>query len=426
MPLPTVSCPLNNMAAALTTAEQALAERFASIHATEYTVFERVLSAFRAHKVSESHFYSVSGYGHDDIGRETLDKVAADCFMAEAAMVRPHWVSGTHAIATALRGCLQPGQHMLCLTGRPYDTLEEVIGLRGKSSQSLTAWGVTYEEIAPFDDDGALELAQLATEKAKASMAKANMLYIQRSCGYATWRQSVSVADIQAMVAYAKTINPTAVVVVDNCYGEFVEATEPTAVGADIVVGSLIKNPGAGLAESGGYIAGKTEWVNRCADAWTAPGVGAKGGAMQNTTRTLLQGLFLAPSVVASAVKGMVLAAHLFNQAGYKVSPVAAASRTDIIQTIELGSGDALKTFCKVLQANSPVDSHLTPQPDQLPGYQDPVLMAGGTFVQGSTIELSADGPMRPPYAAFMQGGLSYAHVRTVLAAMLPELVKLH
>jgi cystathionine beta-lyase family protein involved in aluminum resistance len=396
----------------------ALSDAFESIEAVESITMRRVMEAFRNHRVSEQHFYTVNGYGHDDAGRDALDAVFATAMKAEAALVRPHFVSGTHTLSVALRGCLSPGGTLVIVTGNPYDTLEEVLGLRGDSRQSLIKQGVSVHIGQAFGDDGQLSPEDGLAEK----IASATVVYFQRSCGYASNRPTYTVDQIGAVITWAKQHNPTACIMVDNCYGEFTEADEPTAVGADLLVGSLIKNPGGGLAPTGGYIAGSHYWVDRCAEALTAPGIGNQGGAMLHTTPVYLKGLFLAPSVVASSLKGMVLAAHVFDSVGYTVSPKANAQRSDIIQRLTLGSADALLTFCRTLQANSPVDSHLRPEPAKLPGYADLVIMAGGTFVQGSTIELSGDGPMREPYTVFLQGGLVYSHTRWVLAHVLSEL----
>jgi cystathionine beta-lyase family protein involved in aluminum resistance len=384
----------------------------------QHMAFERVIEAFTKNKVGEYHFHSVTGYGHDDLGREVTDKVFADAFQAEAALVRVQMVSGTHAIAVALNGCLRAGEMLLSLTGRPYDTLEEVIGLRGESRQSLRAKGVHYQEIS-FLKEGVFD--PHLNWREEALIKKAKVAYIQRSRGYSL-RPSLSVDEIAQMVAMMKAINPHIVVLVDNCYGEFTEPMEPTAVGADLMAGSLIKNPGGGMVPAGGYIAGKTQWVESAADALTCPGVGSEGGYTFNQTRLLLQGLFMAPGIVKEALKGMTLAAHLFENYGYPVLPHWSSVRSDIIQVIHLQSAENLVNFCRVLQKVSPVDSALTPEPCQVPGYGVDVVMAGGTFVEGSTIELSADGPLRPPYTVFLQGGLTYAHTRYALKKILTEL----
>lgn len=405
--------------------ENSLTEQFTEITQVERAVYQRVLDGFITHQVNEQHFYTVNGYAHDDMGREVLDKVYAYALQSEAALVRPHFVSGTHTIATALRGVCQPGNTLLSLTGRPYDTLEETLGTRGSSTQSLKAWGVNYQEIDPFNTNGQLELDDVESSTIN-KIVEADILYIQRSCGYHPTRATLTIAELKQLISWAKKANPNAPVLVDNCYGEFVELDEPTSIGADLIMGSLIKNPGGGLAPTGGYIAGKANLITQCAEALTAPGVGSDGGMMFNLTHTMLQGLLQAPTAVANALKTMVLVACLFEANGYTVSPVAAAKRGDIIQRIALGTPEKLQTFCEVLQHNSPIDSHLTPIAEKLPGYADPVIMAGGTFVQGSTIELSADGPMREPYTVYLQGGTNYTHGRLVMSRLLEQLNKLN
>lgn len=388
---------------------------------TAQICFERVLTAFQKHRVGEEHFASVTGYGHDDLGREVVDKVFADALQAESALVRAQIVSGTHAIAVALRGCLQPGQVLLSITGRPYDTLEEVIGLRGDSKQSLIAQGVTYREISIFnpDDDRFVEL--VFNDAQADDIQNADAIFIQRSRGYSP-RPSLSIAQLEVLIQQLKAMKPELVVMVDNCYGEFTEACEPPSVGADLIAGSLIKNPGGGIVPAGGYVAGKTEWVKRAADALTSPGIGSRGGYTFEMTRLVLQGLFLAPNVIKEALKGMTLAAKVFDELGYETSPHWEDSRSDIIQMIHLRDADKLVTFCQQLQKVSPVESAVTPIPSEVPGYGDLVVMAGGTFIEGSTIELSADGPLRDPYTVFLQGGLVYQHTRYALQTILKTL----
>lgn len=392
-----------------------------------YDTFERVLNAFIRHKVGEEHFLAVTGYGHDDLGREVTDAVFADALQAETALVRPHIVSGTHALAVGLHGCLHPGDTMLSLTGRPYDTMEEVIGLRGTSKQSLAAKGVHYREISIFQQSGNPEDPQTYTvsehfsEQEAEAIQQANMLFIQRSRGYSL-RPSLTIPQLERLIQQAKAINPNAVVMVDNCYGEFTQAQEPTAVGADLIAGSLIKNPGGGIVPAGGYVAGRADLIDSCADYLTCPGVGREGGYMFDLTRTLLQGLYLAPGVVGDALKGMSLAAKLFADAGYDTAPHWEDSRSDIIQILTLRHPDKLVKFCQILQSRSPINSHVTPIPANPPGYADEVVMAGGTFIDGSTLELSADGPLRSPYAVYLQGGLTYAHTRLALRDILSAL----
>jgi len=392
-----------------------------------YTCFERVLNAFKRHKVGEEHFLSVTGYGHDDLGRETCDAVFADALQAEAALVRVQIVSGTHTLAIGLNGCLKPGDTMLSITGRPYDTLEEVIGLRGDSRHSLAAKGIRYNEISIFEpgptEQPGLQVSvreNITPEEAEA-IRQADLVFIQRSRGYSQ-RPSLTIAQLSALIGEAKRINPRIKVMVDNCYGEFTEAQEPPSVGADLIAGSLIKNPGGGIVPTGGYVAGCQDLVDACADYLTCPGVGAEGGYTFNLTRVLLQGLYLAPGVVKEALKGMTLAAKLFEDAGYETTPHWKDTRSDIIQILTLRDPEKQVKFCQILQSLSPINSHITPVPAKPPGYQDEVVMAGGTFIDGSTLELSADGPLRPPYAVYLQGGLTYAHARLVMRHILEAL----
>lgn len=377
---------------------------------------EKVLSAFRKYKIGLEHFSTVSGYGHDDMGREALDNVFADVFKTEAAIVRNHFVSGTHAIACALFGNLRHGEKLVSVVGTPYDTMEEVIGTRGDYRASLMGHGVLYEEIPLVNNqDVDFEKLQQVIDKS------VNMVTIQRSRGYST-RKSLNIETTKKVIDIVKSKNPDCICFVDNCYCEFVEEKEPLEIGADIVAGSLIKNPGGGIVETGGYIAGKKEFVEQAAYRLTAPGIGTEGGAMLNQTRLIFQGLFMAPSIVAEAIKGSILASQVFEDIGFISTPKPETPRTDLIQTIEFGKPEPLLAFCKALQHNSPVESYLTPIPDEVPGYDDKLIMAGGSFIEGSTIELSADGPMRAPYAAYMQGGLNYAHVKIALNGVLKEL----
>jgi cystathionine gamma-lyase len=376
--------------------------------------------------VSEEHFLSVTGYGHDDLGRETTDAVFADALQAEAALVRLQIVSGTHALAVGLNGCLNPGDRMLSITGRPYDTLEEVIGLRGDSRNSLRAKGVTYDEFSVFEDvedsemPGFLVREEFTQQEAE-QIKNANLVFIQRSRGYSL-RPSLTIAQLEVLIRGVKQINPNVIVMVDNCYGEFTEASEPPAVGADLIAGSLIKNPGGGIVPAGGYVAGRAGLVAACADVLTCPGVGAEGGYTFNLTRVLLQGLYLAPGAVKESLKGMTLAARLFQEAGYETTPHWEDVRSDIIQILILREPEKQIRFCQILQSLSPISSHITPVPDRPPGYADEVVMAGGTFIDGSTLELSADGPLRPPHAIYLQGGLTYAHTRLALRKILEAL----
>ncbi len=377
---------------------------------------EKVLNAFRKNKIGLEHFSTVSGYGHDDLGRETLDKTFADVFKAESAVVRNHFVSGTHALACCLFGNLRHGEKLVSVVGTPYDTMQEVIGTRGDYRASLMGHGVKYEEIPLVNNqDVNFELLEKTIDKS------VNMVTIQRSRGYAT-RKSLNIETTKKVIDIVKAKNPDCICFIDNCYCEFVEEREPIEIGADLIAGSLIKNPGGGIVEAGGYIAGKAEFVEQAAMRLTAPGIGAEGGAMLNQSRLIYQGLFMAPLIVSEAIKGAILASQVFEDIGFISTPKPLEKRTDLIQTIEFGAPEPLMAFCRALQHNSPIESYLTPIPDTVPGYEDKLIMAGGSFIEGSTIELSADGPLRPPYAAYMQGGLSYSHVKIALNGVLDEL----
>lgn len=370
-------------------------------------------------KLHPEHFYTVSGYGHDDLGREVLDKVFADVFKAEKAIARVHFASGTHTLACCLFGNLRPGNKLISAAGSPYDTMQEVIGTAGDDAtkeDSLIAHGVLYDEVPLKDNEVDYEkLEEMIDETV-------TMVLIQRSKGYST-RNSLSIDDIERICKIVKSKNPNCICFVDNCYGEFVDSREPLEAGADLIAGSLIKNPGGGIVEAGGYIAGKAKYVDKSANRLTAPGIGSEGGAMFNQHRLMFQGLFMAPSVVCDAVKGAVLAAKIFEEIGYDSAPKYNEKRTDIIQNIIFGSPEPLEQFCRTIQSLSPVNGYVTPIPEYIPGYEDKVIMAGGTFIEGSTIELSADGPMRAPYVAYMQGGLNYAHVKIALTKFLDNLI---
>lgn len=363
----------------------------------------KVLSAFTANKVSESHFCGSTGYGYDDRGRETLDKVFAHVFGAESALVRHHFVSGTHALATALFGILRPGDIMLACTGKPYDTLDEVIGLRGSGGGSLREFGVQYRQL-DLKPDGTPDIHAISDI---VKSGKVKMAYIQRSRGYSL-RPSLTVSAISEICRAVKAADSSTCVVVDNCYGELVEKQEPTQAGADVIVGSLIKNAGGGIAETGGYIAGRRDLVDLAAQRLTAPGVGGEVGATFSHNRNMFKGLFLAPHIVGEALKTSVFAAALFETLGFKATPCYSAPRTDIIESIELGGEEQLIAFCRGIQHGSPVDSFVSPEPWDMPGYDSRVIMAAGTFTLGSSIELSADAPLREPYAVWLQGGLTY------------------
>ena len=379
---------------------------------------EKVLKAFYNNKIGLEHFASVSGYGHDDMGREALDKVFADVFRAEKAIVRNHFVSGTHTLACCLFGNLRYGEKLISVAGTPYDTMEEVIGTRGDKRASLIGHGVLYDEV-PLINGLDVDLEGIRNKVDETT----NMVLIQRSRGYSL-RKSLTIETIRQIVEIVKSKNPKCICFVDNCYGEFVEKLEPLEVGADLIAGSLIKNPGGGIVEAGGYIAGKEEYVDQAAYRLTAPGIGSEGGAMLNQLRLIFQGLFMAPSVVSEAVKGAILASQVFEDIGFISTPKPHEIRTDLIQTIKFGKPEPLIEFCKTLQSFSPVESYLTPIPDDVPGYDDKLIMAGGSFIEGSTLELSADGPVRPPYAVYMQGGLNYAHVKIALKGIVENIVK--
>lgn len=398
-------------------AEQELKEQFEIIDEIRDYNQEKVLNAFIENKVAPEHFYTVSGYGHDDMGREVLDKVFAHVFKAEKAIARIHFASGTHTLACVLFGNLRPGDKLVSVVGAPYDTMQEVIGTLGDEDtkeDSLIAHGVLYDEVPLKNNDIDLDAIR---EKIDSSV---KMVLIQRSKGYST-RKSISIDTIGRICNTVKSKNPNCICFVDNCYGEFVEDKEPLEVGADIIAGSLIKNPGGGIVEAGGYIAGKARYVDKSANRLTAPGIGCEGGAMFNQHRLIFQGLFMSPSVVSEAVKGAVLAAKVFDEIGYNSSPKYNEKRTDIIQNITFNSPEPLEQFCRTIQSLSPVNGYVTPIPEYIPGYEDQVIMAGGTFIEGSTIELSADGPMREPYVAYMQGGLNYAHIKIALRKILDK-----
>jgi cystathionine beta-lyase family protein involved in aluminum resistance len=398
--------------------EKQLAEQFDIIHEIRDYNQKKVLDAFVENRVAPEHFYTVSGYGHDDLGREVLDKVFAQVFKAEKAIVRNHFVSGTHALACCLMGNLRYGEKLISVAGAPYDTMEEVIGTRGDKRASLMGHGVLYDEIPLKNEmDVDFELLEKTIDKT------CNMVLIQRSRGYSL-RKSLDISIIEKIIHIVKSKNPDCICFVDNCYGEFTEMREPIEVGADLIAGSLIKNPGGGIVEAGGYIAGREDLVEQAAMRLTAPGIGSEGGAMLNQSRLIFQGFFMAPSIVSDAVKGAVLAAKIFEEIGYISTPKFNEKRTDIIQTITFNAQKPLEDFCKTVQELSPINSYVTPIPDDIPGYEDKVIMAGGTFIEGSTIELSADGPIRPPYAVYMQGGLNYAHVKIVLQSILEKINK--
>ena len=396
--------------------EEALKERFEAIDAiAEYNQM-KVIKGMQDNRVSDIHFAATTGYGYNDLGRDTLEEVYASVFHGESALVRPQLMSGTHALHIALSGNLRPGDELLSPVGKPYDTLEEVIGIRD-SVGSLKEYGVIYRQVdlladGSFDYEG---IAQALNDRTK-------LVTIQRSKGYAT-RPTLSVKRIGELISFIKKIKPQVICMVDNCYGEFVETTEPTDVGADMIVGSLIKNPGGGLAPIGGYIVGKKDCVERASYRLSAPGLGKEVGASLGLNQQLYQGLFLSPVVVSGALKGAIFAANLYERLGFAVVPDGSESRHDIIQAITFGTPEGVISFCKGIQAAAPVDSFVTPEPWDMPGYDSPVIMAAGAFIQGSSIELSADGPIKPPYAVYFQGGLTWYHAKLGILKSLQQLL---
>ena len=393
-----------------------LSARFAEIDRIAEHNQAKVIHAMQKNRVSAACFAATTGYGYDDVGRDNLERVYADVFHTEAALVRPQITCGTHALTVALSAILLPGDELLSPVGLPYDTLQEVIGIR-ESPCSLKEYGVIYKQVDLLED-GSFDYDNIK----KAITGKTKMITIQRSKGYAT-RPTFSVKQIGELIAFAKTIKPDVICMVDNCYGEFVETIEPSDVGADMVVGSLIKNPGGGLAPIGGYICGTQACIDRCSYRLSAPGLGQEVGANLGLMPALYQGFFLAPTVVAGAEKGAIFAANLYEPLGFRCIPGADETRHDIIQAVELKSEEGMIAFCKGIQAAAPVDSFATPMPWEMPGYKDKVIMAAGAFVQGSSIELSADGPIRPPYAVYFQGGLTWQHAKLGILMSLQKMV---
>ncbi len=397
--------------------ETSLKERFEAIDArAEYNQM-KVLKAMQENRVSDIHFAATTGYGYNDLGRDTLEQVYASVFHSESALVRPQLISGTHALHIALSGNLRPGDELLSPAGKPYDTLEEVIGIRD-SVGSLKEYGVIYRQVDLLPD-GTFDYENIR----KAISQKTKLVTIQRSKGYDT-RPTFSVKQIGELIAFVKNIKPDVICMVDNCYGEFVETIEPSDVGADMTVGSLIKNPGGGLAPIGGYIAGRKDCVDRASYRLSAPGLGKEVGASLGLNQSLFQGLFLAPTVVAGALKGAIFAANVYERLGFFVVPDSREERHDIIQAVSFGKPEALIAFCQGIQAAAPVDSFVSPEPWDMPGYDAPVIMAAGAFVQGSSIELSADGPLKPPYAAYFQGGLTWYHAKLGILMSLQKLME--
>ena len=395
--------------------EAALKERFEEIDGVaEYNQL-KVIKAMQEARVSDIHFAGTTGYGYNDLGRDTLEEVYARAFHGEDALVRPQLISGTHALTVALSGNLRPGDEILSPVGKPYDTLEEVIGIRD-SVGSLKEFGITYSQVDLLPD-GSFDFEGIR----KAINERTKLVEIQRSKGYAT-RPTLSVARIGELISFIKSIKPDVICMVDNCYGEFVETLEPTDVGADMIVGSLIKNPGGGLAPIGGYIVGRKDCIERAAYRLTAPGLGKEVGASLGVSQSLYQGLFLAPTVVAGALKGAVFAANLYEKLGFGVVPNGSESRHDIIQAITFGTPEGVIRFCEGIQAAAPVESFVTPEPWAMPGYDSDVIMAAGAFIQGASIELSADAPIKPPYAVYFQGGLTWYHAKLGILMSLQKL----
>ena len=395
--------------------EETLKKRFKKVDETAEFNQLKVISAMQQNRLSDIHFSGTTGYGYNDLGRETLEQVYASVFHTEDALVRPQITCGTHALYTALAGNLRPGDELLSPVGKPYDTLEEVIGIRN-SNGSLREYGITYSQVdlledGSFDFDG---IRKAITERTK-------LVTIQRSKGYAT-RPTLSVERIGQLIAFVKSIKPDLICMVDNCYGEFVETIEPSDVGADMVVGSLIKNPGGGLAPIGGYIAGTRKCVENAAYRLGSPGLGREVGASLGVNQSLFQGLFLAPTVTAGALKGAIFAAAVYEKLGFSVVPDSTESRHDIIQAVTFGKPEGVIAFCEGIQAAAPVDSFVTPEPWDMPGYDSQVIMAAGAFIQGASIELSADGPIKPPYSVFFQGGLTWYHAKLGILMSLQKL----
>lgn len=399
----------------ITIAYEAVQPQWQHVHEVTYTAQLKVLDAFQKHQASDFHLNGSTGYGYGDTGRDVLERIWAEIFRAEKALVRANIASGTHAIALGLFGVLRPNDRFVSISGTPYDTLQTIIG-RHQESGTLSELGVIHD-VVELTNDGNFDLAAIRQKVTPGT----KMVCIQRSRGY-SWRPSLSIAKIAEAIATVKAIDPTIICFVDNCYGEFVELQEPLEVGADLIAGSLIKNPGGGLAPRGGYVAGREDLVYQASCRLTAPGIAGEVGSALDFNRLAFQGIFMAPLIVEQALKGAIFTAKLLGQLGFKVSPTAEEMRTDIIQAIQLDTADNVRRFCHGIQMASPLDAHVTPYDAELPGYDDPVIMAGGTFTQGSSIELSVDGPMRPPFIAYMQGGLSLAHVMAGVAAAVGQM----
>ncbi len=404
-------------------AERGLQDKFSQVDRIAEANQYKVLKAMQEERLSDTHFNWNTGYGYDDAGRDITERIFAKVFGGDAALVRTAFVNGTHALAASLFGILRPGDGLVYVSGKPYDTLEEVIGIRGQGMGSLREYGVTYKQVDlkpqygdaenPFDFEG---IRDAIDEKTK-------VCAIQRATGY-SWRRSITMEEISQVTAYIKSINPEIIIFVDNCYGEFLDMREPLDVGCDLMAGSLIKNPGGGLALSGGYSIGRKDLVEKVSYRLSCPGIGGECGLTYGQTRTMLQGLFMAPTVVAGAIKGAMICGEVFSELGFPVAPSNDQPRSDIIQAIQLGSKERLVSFCKGIQAAAPVDSFVTPEPWPMPGYDSDVVMAAGAFVQGSSIELSADGPVKPPYNVYFQGGMTYSHSKMGVLFALKQLYK--
>ncbi|MGP4059917.1 methionine gamma-lyase family protein [Halobacillus sp. H74] len=399
--------------------EQQIAAQHAKVNKIVESNQEKVLHAFQKLRVSDSHFNPTTGYGYDDFGRDTLEALYAEIFDAEDALVRPQLISGTHAITTALFGVLRPGDELLYISGEPYDTLEEVIGTSGnKDKGSLKDFGVTYQSV-PLTAEGSFDEAKIS-ESVK---SETKVVAIQRSKGYDD-RPSFNIERIASIIKYIRSLKKDVIVFVDNCYGEFVETKEPLEAGADLIAGSLIKNPGGGITRIGGYIAGRKRLIEQCSYRLTAPGLGKETGASLNSLQEMYQGIFLAPHIVGEALKGAIFSARFLDLLGFHTSPPFDAERTDLIQSVNFETAEQMIRFCQTIQQASPINSHVKPQPSAMPGYEDEVIMAAGTFIQGASLELTADGPIRPPYTAFVQGGLTYAHVKIAVLNAAGQLIE--
>lgn len=398
--------------------EQMIQQELQKADDTAFVNQKKVMDAFHAQKVGDHHFNPSTGYGYDDEGRDTLERVYADVFKAEAALVRPQIISGTHAITISLFGVLRPGDELLYLSGKPYDTLDSIVSGNGKDTGSLEDFGISYRHIPLTEENG---IDWPAAQSAISERTK--VIAIQRSRGYDT-RPSFTIADIREMIGQIRKIKQDVIVFVDNCYGEFVEEQEPIEAGADLIAGSLIKNPGGGLAKIGGYIAGRKDLVEKCGYRMTSPGIGGEAGASLNALPDMYQGFFMAPHIVSQALKGAIFTSALLASAGMKTTPHYSDKRTDLIQSVSFQTAEQMIAFCQTIQASSPINAHFKPEPAYMPGYEDDVIMAAGTFVQGSSIELTADGPIRPPYTAFVQGGLTYEHVKIAVMNSMETLKK--